>query len=190
MSPRTFDSLTLPEFRARVGLFHFSRAVDQVHVHGTWSPTIAEWQGEASMQAMWRYHVEQNGWRDIAQHLTVGPNGALWSGRDWNWPPASNTGSNGTAARGPFMIEVVGNFDVGHETLQGSQLFTTFGAIDALLRRFGLADTSRTVVFHRQLPDARKTCPGSGVDYGRFLEQLAAYRAGYGSATTTAEGPE
>lgn len=192
MTSRTFERLSLPEFRARVGLFHFTRSIDQVHVHATWEPTIADWQGAASMLAMWRYHVEQNKWRDIAQHVTVAPNGDLWTGRDWNWSPASNTGSNGTSTRGPFMLEIVGNFDVEREQLRGPQLYATFGVIDAVLRRFALADTSATVRFHRQLPAAGKTCPGSAVDYGRFLEQLAAYRAGYGSATTLSneEGPE
>jgi hypothetical protein len=177
--------------RAR-GLFHFTRAIDQVHVHGTWSPTIADWKGEPSMQAMWRFHTETNGWRDIAQHVTIAPDGAIWTGRDWNCAAGEQHRQQRHAARGPFMIEIVGNFDVEREKLQGAQLHATFGVIDAVLRRFRSRDTSATVRFHRQLPQCRKTCPGSGVDYGRFLEQLAAYRAGYSHGTTASnsEGPE
>jgi hypothetical protein len=96
MTGRSFERLTLPEFRARVALFHFTRSIDQVHVHGTWEPSIAGWKGEPSMQAMWRFHTQTNGWRDVAQHVTIAPDGAIWTGRDWNWPPASDAGDDGS----------------------------------------------------------------------------------------------
>lgn len=183
---RTFERLTLADFRGRVALFHWTRAIDEVHVHGTWKPTHADWKGEPSMQAMWRFHTQQNGWRDIGQHVTIAPDGSIWTGRDWNWPPASDTGDNGNALRGPFMFEMVGNFDHGGDKLQGAQLHASLGVIDAVLRRFSLEATSQTVRFHRQLPGCTKTCPGSAVDYGRFMELVAAFRAGYASGAPAA----
>ncbi len=58
---------------------------------------------------MRKFHMEENGWSDLAQHLTIGPQGGLWTGRNWNLAPANATGHNGTAGEGPFMIEMVGD---------------------------------------------------------------------------------
>jgi hypothetical protein len=46
--------------------------------------------------------MAQNGWSDLAQHLTVDPQGWLWTGRNRNLAPASATGHNGTAGEGPL----------------------------------------------------------------------------------------
>ena len=64
---------------------------------------------------------QDRGFSDIAQHLTIDPDGHLWTGRNWNLPPASPTGKNGTAAAGPFMFEIVGDFDDGQDALDGDQ---------------------------------------------------------------------
>ncbi|HUE90232.1 MAG TPA: hypothetical protein VMO26_29470, partial [Vicinamibacterales bacterium] len=53
--------------------------------------------------AMRKFHMEQNGWSDLAQHLTIDPQGGLWTGRNWNLAPASATGHNGTAGEGPIL---------------------------------------------------------------------------------------
>ena len=53
---------------------------------------------------MRKFHMEQNGWSDLAPHLTIGHQGGLWTGRNWNLAPGSATGHNGTAGEGPFMI--------------------------------------------------------------------------------------
>jgi hypothetical protein len=47
--------------------------------------------------------------------LACWPQGGLWTGRNWNLAPASATGHNGTAGEGPFMIEMVGDFDAGQD---------------------------------------------------------------------------
>jgi hypothetical protein len=31
-----------------------------------------------------KFHMEQNGWSDLAQHLTIDPQGGLWTGRNLN----------------------------------------------------------------------------------------------------------
>ena len=33
---------------------------------------------------MARTHVAVRGFEDIAQHVTVAPDGKIWTGRDWN----------------------------------------------------------------------------------------------------------
>ena len=174
MTPdRRFERLTLAAFAARVAVFPWSRTITAVHLHHTFRPDHKSWAGEPTVYAMWRYHTRDNGWSDIAQHVTIAPDGGVWLGRDWNRAPASSAGYNGTSAAGPFMLETVGNFDVGHDRLDGAQRVSVFGVIAAVQHKFSLPPDS--LRFHRQL-NSPKTCPGSSLDYARVLAELIAYR--------------
>jgi hypothetical protein len=115
---------------------------------------------------MRRFHMVDNGWSDIAQHLTIDPQGGLWTGRNWNAPPASQTGRNGTRSDGPFMIEMVGDFDAHAERLDGDQLEAVLQVCACLLTTFELQ--SSDIHFHREL-GSPKTCPGSGVDKAALI---------------------
>ena len=106
------QSTNLREFQQFVALFDFTRRITEVHVHHTWRPRQRDYRGAATIQAMRRYHVEEKGWRDIAQHVSIAPDGSVWLGRNFNWPPASARGFNGNSSAGPFMIEVIGDFDL------------------------------------------------------------------------------
>ena len=171
-----FKCWTKEEFAQEVVNFSWTRVIDGAAVHGTWRPNHAQWKGEASMLSMWTYHTKTNGWADIAQHATIDPAGGIWSGRNWNAIPASNGGGgNGTSGQGPFMFEMVGDFDIGRDTLQGDQLESALWVICALQSKWGFEDTG--VKFHRELPKTSKTCPGSGIDKGSFMELLGTYRA-------------
>ena len=118
---------------------------------------------------MWRFHTQTHGWTDIAQHLTIAPTGTVWSGRNWNAPPASAAGHNGTAAAGPFMFEIVGDFDLGRDVLDGAQRQAVVDVIALAQARFGLAP--ETLMFHNQA--ANKSCPGSAIDFGAFVRRIA-----------------
>src|SRR5690606_31766066 len=103
----------------------------------------------------------QNGWQDIAQHITIAPDGSIWLGRNWNLPPASAAGHNGNLQAGPFMFEIIGNFDRGFDKLEGAQLATVIEVTARVERRFGLGPAS--LQFHNTM--SKKSCPGTGVDY-------------------------
>ena len=128
MPPR-FTSLTLDEFADLLQRLDFTRRIDAVHMHHTWRPNHAQYRGESTIEAMWRFHTRENGWRDIAQHVSIGPDGSIWTGRDWNLPPASAAGFNGNAMAGPFMFETIGDFDRGKDRLEGAQLAAVVGVI-------------------------------------------------------------
>lgn len=165
--------MALDTFVEYVRRYVWRRTITAVHVHHTWQPNHQTWAGARSVIAMRDYHVNVNKWSDIAQHITIDPAGMIWLGRDWNKPPASSSGHNGTAHRGPFMFETVGNFDTHQDTLEGAQRGAVLGVTAAIQRRFGLA--AETMRFHRQL-GSPKTCPGSSVDYATLLAELTAYR--------------
>ena len=117
-----------------------TRKIAAVHVHHTWRPRRQDFRGLATVEAMRKFHMEQNGWSDLAQHLTIDPQGGLWTGRNWNLAPASATGHNGTAGEGPFMIEMVGDFDAGQDPFDGEQRTAAIETVAHLVRAFGLQD--------------------------------------------------
>jgi hypothetical protein len=148
-----------------------TRKIDAVHLHHTWRPTRSQFKGQSTIEAMRNYHVNHNGWSDIAQHLTIDPHGLVWTGRNWNSPPASQVSKNGNKTSGPFMIEMVGDFDLGRDVLDGEQRDAAVAVVAALLGQFGLA--AQNVHFHREL-GALKSCPGTGVDKEQLLQQIDA----------------
>lgn len=161
-----FRQLSRSALADQLERFAFTRTITEVHMHHTWSPDRAAYAGLATIQAMADYHVRVNRWSDIAQHITVAPDGSFWTGRPWNQPPASATGHNGTDHAGPFMFEIIGNFDVGHDPFGGVQRDAVLELIARVQHRFALPVTS--LRFHRQL-GSPKTCPGTGIDYAATI---------------------
>ncbi|SFJ69717.1 peptidoglycan recognition protein family protein [Thermoflavimicrobium dichotomicum] len=143
----------------------------EVHVHGTWQPDFADFTGSNHLElqdAMKRFHTIDRGWDDIAQHITIFPDGKIVTGRDINVPPASAVGNNDPDDDNthPFMFEMVGNFDVGHDKLDGDQLDTALK-----ICRFFSEKQGAVIRFHNEMTD-KKTCPGSGIDKGWFVDLI------------------
>jgi hypothetical protein len=147
--PTPIRRITAAQFGLLAQPAQLTRKIAAVHVHHTWRPRRQDFRGLATVEAMRKFHMEQNGWSDLAQHLTIDPQGGLWTGRNWNLAPASATGHNGTAGEGPFMIEMVGDFDAGQDPFDGEQRTAAIETVAHLVRAFGLQDAD--VKFHNQL---------------------------------------
>ncbi|MCD9024300.1 peptidoglycan recognition protein family protein [Cohnella silvisoli] len=177
---RTFKRYTLEEYITQALAPAAARVrFSEVHVHGTWKPTIAQFRKDGGLkivQAMWRFHTGTRGWSDIGQHATVDPDGYVWEGRSLLVPPASAEDYNDSDNDGvhPFMFEMVGNFDRGCERLEGAQLRTALGLCRAVMTLMGRG--TEIVHFHRDYTSA-KTCPGSGVDRAQFIAGVVALGA-------------
>jgi hypothetical protein len=171
-----FEKLSFAEFAARLATFPFRRRISAVHMHHTWRPSHADFRRarnkEDVIAAMQRFHTAPpprgRGFRHIAQHITIDPEGAIWLGRDWNLPPASEKGQNGNSTAGPFMFEMIGNFDIGKDAFRDPQRACALLVTVALQKRFGLPAGS--LRFHNHM--ARKTCPGSALDYQQIVGEL------------------
>lgn len=185
--PHPFLQLTIDEFEELAARFEFTREINAVHVHHTWRPRQREFKGLRTVEAMCRVHKEELGLGDIAQHITIDPDGFVWTGRAWNQPPASAVGHNGTRAAGPFMFELVGDFDEGQDQLKGEQRRSALCVIAALQRRFG--SNKVPVRFHRHL-NPGKSCPGKAVDFDQFLRELAELPSQPRAKTIEAGGDE
>jgi hypothetical protein len=163
--PKPFRQLTLAQFAAELAAFRFTRTVKEVHMHHTWKPRKSDYTGVGTINGMWRFHTQNNGWSDIAQHLSIAPDGTVWTGRDWNKTPASATGHSA----GSFMFETIGNFDAGQEKLEGKQRQAVIDVIARVQLRFGLPVES--LRFHREFTN-QKTCPGNGIPRKDILEEV------------------
>ncbi len=172
--PPPFQKINVAQFAALLKQFPFTRKINAVHMHHTWRPNRAQYQGHATIVGMWRFHTSPpNNWRDIAQHLTIGPDGSLWLGRNWNLAPASAGGHNGTGAAGPFMFEMIGDFDRGKDPFEGAQREATLNVIALVQDRFNLPTGS--LRFHNQM--SPKSCPGTAISYSQVLQAVQQLRA-------------
>lgn len=139
----------------------------QLHIHHTWRPRKRDFTGanhEALQTGMENYHRNTNGWDDIAQHVTLFPDGTFLTGRPFGKTPISIKGWN----TGAFAVEMVGDFDIGQEKLDGEQR----EAIVELARYFRNRFGESSIRFHREGPNVTKSCPGSGISKADFLEEV------------------
>lgn len=170
----SFRALSAREFLAEVATFQWQRRIWRVDMHHTFKPDHARWRvigSRACVEGMHRFHVEQCGFRDSAQHVSIMPDGEIWTGRSWNETPASvGCGMN----RGVFMFEAIGNFDIGHDRLEGRQLDSVLTVIRGVQCRFRLP--AEALLFHREVPQTEKTCPGSGVSKAEILDGVRQLR--------------
>jgi hypothetical protein len=180
-----FTQMTIAQFETLVKSFNWKRKINAVHMHHTWRPNHQQYRGQATIQAMWRHHTQVNRWSDIAQHISIAPDGTIWTGRAWNSPPASASGHNGNSAVGPFMFEIIGDFDSGKDPFQDPQRETVLRVIAAIQKKFGLP--AESLKFHNQM--SSKSCPGTGIDYQAFLNDVRTHHAAP-RALAAADGAE
>ena len=166
--PAPFRPMTRDQFIDGLLAFPWARRVWRVDMHHTFQPAHADYDGAACIARMAKFHVETRHFDDIAQHVSIAPDGTIWSGRDWNKTPAS---VGGVLNAGAFMFEVIGNFDAGHDRLEGEQLLSTVTVIRAVQRRFRLPPEA--LLFHRDVPVTEKTCPGTTVGKAQILAEVS-----------------
>lgn len=169
--PPPFLRLTKDEFTTAVDDFAWPTPKTEIHVHHTWRPNHSQYRGLRTIQSMYDYHTGTNGWSDIAQHVSIGPDGSIWTGRAWGRSPASASGHNGAHV---FMFETIGDFDTGHDPLADDQLDSVLHVVATLQSRFDLS-TDDSIRFHNQM--SAKSCPGTSIDRSAFIAQVAERRA-------------
>lgn len=171
--PAPFRALNRQQFADQVRDFAWARRVWRVDMHHTWYPTHASYDGVGCIERMDRFHREDRGFDCIAQHVSIAPDGAIWTGRNWSKTPASvGFGMND----GVFMFEVIGNFDHGHDRLEGAQLASVVTVIETVQARFRLP--VQALLFHHEVPQTEKTCPGTSVNKADILRLVKAARMG------------
>lgn len=165
----TFKKLNFNELTKELDKHKFK----QLHIHHTWKPTHKSFTGNnhiVMQQSMKNYHVNTNKWSDIAQHLTLFPDGIWLTGRPFNIAPASISGWN----TGALCVEMVGNFDtkgtgqfndLGYDELKGQQKQEILKLIKYFIDKYG----EQSIKFHRE--NANKTCPGTSLDKNKLIQE-------------------
>ncbi|EKS8351670.1 TPA: transglycosylase SLT domain-containing protein [Bacillus cereus] len=143
--------------------------INGVFVHHTYDPDHTKAKGQTLTKLnddMKKFHTVYQGWDNIAQHFTIGVDGQVILGRDIASVPCSAKGYNGTTSSHPAMYEMIGNFDIGKDKLEGKQLESAV----AIAKYFALK--AKGVQFHREgLVNGKepKSCPGSGINKDWFM---------------------
>lgn len=139
----------------------------EFHIHHTWKPNHSNFKGNnhlAMQQSMKNFHVNTNKWSDIAQHITLFPDGLFVTGRPFNVQPASISGWNGNK---PLMLEMIGNFDKGNDVLEGVQKENLLKLIKYFIEKYGQG----CIKFHREGPGVTKTCPGTSLNKIELIKE-------------------
>jgi hypothetical protein len=157
------------------------RNIITVDNHHTAIPSYKDFNGsnhQKLQQGMRNYHVETNGWKDIAQHFTTFPDGSIMTGRSLESKSAGiyNRGSNS------ICIENLGNFDKGYDTMTEAQKETIVFLNAILALKFNLVPSKDTIIYHRWFrqsdgvydPNSTgkeyKSCPGTNFFGGNSVE--------------------
>lgn len=166
-----FKIINMEELKERLKNLNFK----QLHIHHTWKPAHSSFSGDnhiAMQNSMRNFHVNTNGWSDIGQHLSLMPDGKWVTGRSLSKDPASIRGWN----KGALAVEMIGNFDIqgtgeynslGYDQLEGDQK----NEIIKLIKYFGERFGYEKIVFHREGPGVKKSCPGNSLSKNLLIKQ-------------------
>lgn len=135
----------------------------ELHVHHTWKPGHKNFNGknhQTLQDNMRSFHINSRKFSDIAQHVTLFPDGKFLTGRDFDTDPASIKGYN----KGAFCVEMLGNFDKGNDKFEGKQK-------EAMLKLAKFFDNRKKYIrFHNE--NAPKTCPGTSIVKSEFMKEV------------------
>lgn len=139
----------------------------ELHVHHTWKPNHSHFNGDNHQQlqiGMYNHHTAPQprgrGWTDIGQHITLFPDGVILTGRSFDRWPASIEGHN----EGAFCMEMVGNFDKGHDVLEGIQL------VQAIRISRAFYNAGKNIRFHNE--NSTKSCPGTSLTKKYWMDRV------------------
>lgn len=180
-----FILLEAAEFEQWLTDQKITRKIKWVQQHHTYIPGYKHFKGDnhfALCQSMEAAHKER-GFDEIAQNLTIFPDGKIMVCRNLDKVPAGIKGANTYG----ICIENIGNFDKGKDVMIMQQRDSIVLVTKALLKKFALAPSDQTVLYHhwfdlntgkRTLKEgagATKTCPGTAFFGGNTVE---AFKAG------------
>ena len=184
-----FTKMNVNEFKSWIqkqGNYNYNG----IQIHHTYSPSYANFykangthEDELTRQRnMKSYHVNTNGWDDIAQHFTIFPNGAIVTGRS-----LSNTTAIGIRGwnYNKICIEIYGNFDKGGDVMTNEQKQAVIAVYGELCKKFNITPSVSTLRCHAWFTAggsylgnyvagrSAKTCPGTNfMGFGNSREAI------------------
>ena len=143
---------TEEEFKKWLTNLKVTRTVNKLQIHHTGSPDYSCFfksngttEDELTRQNnMKSFHVNSRGMSNIAQQLTIFPNGRIVTGRSFNSNPAGISGWNSNAV----CIEIYGNFDKGKDIMTEEQKKAVIACYGELGKKFKLTPSTTTIRCH------------------------------------------
>ena len=148
-----------------------NRRIDIIQNHHTWKPNYDNFNGDDhfdDLKAMDRYHEKSRGFSDVAQNITIFPDGIIGICRPLNIVPAGIRGANSHG----ICIEHYGNFDEGGDIMTEAQKDSIISVNSLLCKKFNLEPSTKTIVYHTWY--ASKSCPGTNFFGGNSKEMAEA----------------
>jgi len=175
-----FILLEAAEFEPWLADQMITRKIKWVQQHHTFIPAYKHFKGDnhfALCQSMEAAHKER-GFDEIAQNLTIFPDGKIMVCRNLDKVPAGIKGANTFG----ICIENIGNFDKGNDAMSTQQRDSIVLVTKALLKKKSLTASFDSVIYHhwydlntgkriaKEGTGATKTCPGTAFFGGNTVE--------------------
>ncbi|MBK7214826.1 MAG: SH3 domain-containing protein [Bacteroidales bacterium] len=164
-----FILMSSAEFGGWLKQQQVSRAIKVIQNHHTWLPNYGNFNGSNHFEkllGMKSSHISR-GMNDIAQNITIFPDGKIAIGRPLNIVPAGIYGQNSYG----ICIENLGDFDKGKDQMTPAHKESIIQVNAHLCSRFGLIPDISTIVYHHWFDlktgqrtngsGNTKTCPGT-----------------------------
>ncbi|MFA5354085.1 MAG: N-acetylmuramoyl-L-alanine amidase [Thermodesulfovibrionales bacterium] len=174
-----FILMSVAEFGQWLSDNRFNRVVRLIQNHHTYSPSYKDFTGSnhfALLEGMERFHMVERGFSEIAQNLTIFPDGKIAVCRPLDTIPAGIKGAN----QAGICIENLGKFDKNADAMTDSQREAIIQVNALLCREFHILPSTDSIVFHHwydlntgQRTDGEgttKSCPGTGFFGGNTVE--------------------
>lgn len=165
-----FIKMTPKEFEDYISNLRIARTILFIQQHHTYIPSYIHFKENNHFElqkSMKNTHINQNGWADIGQHLTVFPDGYILTGRSFEKSPACITGNNANS----ICIENIGNFDKGADEMNKEQEDAIISATASLCKKFSFEPDTNKIVYHHWFnlstgvrnngSGNNKSCPGT-----------------------------
>lgn len=181
--------LTKEDFKDWLFNNSFSRKITLIQQHHTWIPSYKQFKGNNHFQmlkSMENHHKKKMKWKNIAQNLTIFPDGTVAVSRPFHMAPEGSIGPKANAQG--IAIESIGNFDIGHDVMTKEQKETIVYVTAALCLKFGLTPSIDSITYHhwwhyktkeRVLDNSKsfevKSCPGTGFFGGNTTASAQKY---------------
>lgn len=164
-----YSLMTSAEFIAWIKQQHVNRAIKVIQNHHTWLPNYSNFNGSNHFEkliGMKSSHVAR-GMSDIAQNITIFPDGKIAVCRPLDVVPAGIYGQNNFG----ICIENIGDFDIGKDKMTEEHKSSIIIVNAHLCHKFGLTPDTNSIIYHHwfDLKTGQRTngsgntksCPGT-----------------------------
>ncbi|NTU43003.1 MAG: SH3 domain-containing protein [Nitrospirales bacterium] len=178
-----FILMSVAEFDQWLSENRFNRIIRLIQNHHTYSPSYKDFTGDNHfrlLEGMEHFHKVERGFNEIAQNLTIFPDGKIALCRPLDTIPAGIRGAN----QAGICIENVGNFDKDADVMTDHQREAIIKTNALLCRELLLTPSAETIVYHHwyDLDTGKRTdgtgttksCPGTAFFGGNTVEAAEA----------------